>query len=94
MNLFNEQEKSCARCGKTFIVYGNEWGYKSGNKLYCSWRCLRAKETEKVPRMNQDIREGITQAIKDGLTTREITALLGCNAEQVYYLRRKVEKDG
>lgn len=87
-------EKTCRRCGKTFIVHG-EWAYtnkdKNRKKWWCSWSCMRADEKEQGNKAER--RERIQQAIRDGLTTNEIVTLLGEDKHNVVYWERKM-KDG
>lgn len=42
--LFDGQEKTCPMCRNTFIVYGEQWGYKMHGIYFCSWHCLRDYE--------------------------------------------------
>lgn len=48
----------CSQCGKDFeILYPDLWRYKTGNKLFCSWHCLRAderKEDNEMARLKKD----------------------------------------
>ena len=48
----------CSQCGKDFpMLYPNMWRYKTGNKLFCSWHCLRAderKEDNEMARLKKD----------------------------------------
>ncbi len=48
----------CSECGKHFdILYPDLWRYKTGNKLFCSWHCLRAderKEEDEMARLKKD----------------------------------------
>lgn len=34
------REKTCPVCGKIFYPPSDEWGYKEGESLICSWHCL------------------------------------------------------
>lgn len=48
----------CSQCGKDFpMLYPHLWRYKTGNKLFCSWHCLRAderKEEDEMERLKKD----------------------------------------
>ena len=48
----------CSQCGKDFsMLYPHLWRYKTGNKLFCSWHCLRAderKEDNEMARLKKD----------------------------------------
>lgn len=48
----------CSQCGKDFpMLYPHMWRYKTGNKLFCSWHCLRAderKEEDEMARLKKD----------------------------------------
>lgn len=48
----------CSQCEKDFeILYPDLWRYKTGNKLFCSWHCLRAderKEDNEMARLKKD----------------------------------------
>lgn len=48
----------CSQCGKDFpMLYPHLWRYKTGNKLFCSWHCLRAderKEEDEMARLKKD----------------------------------------
>jgi len=86
-------EKSCARCGKPFIVH-SEWAFKrvaNGRKYFCSYKCMREWENERGSKAER--RERIIQAINDGLTTNEIVSLLNVDHSAVNYWRRKLGND-
>jgi hypothetical protein len=48
----------CSQCGKDFeILYPDLWRYKTWNKTFCSWHCLRAderKEDNEMARLKKD----------------------------------------
>ena len=37
-------ESKCEECGKRFEHQSGDWGYKIGEKKYCSFKCMRAAE--------------------------------------------------
>jgi len=87
------QDRKCPQCGKEFFVRNAlEWAYRRSNKLYCSWHCVReydaGSKTRKI-----DTREKIIQAIRDGLTTKEIVDLLNVDAQKVWYWRDKLKRE-
>lgn len=48
------REKTCPVCGKIFYPPSDEWGYKEGESLICSWHCLcelRRKNAASVRRI-------------------------------------------
>ena len=65
--------RTCAVCGKPIeMLYPHLWRYKRGNKMMCSWSCLRkydrkeAKEEvikEKETRIRRDRRETLEELI-------------------------------
>ena len=91
MNYFG-YEKQCALCGKEFVVH-NEWAYKSsqsdGSMMFCSWSCLQDWRKGRGTKIER--RERIIQAIKDGLTTNEISKLLNEETNTISYWRKKLE---
>lgn len=42
----------CAQCGRGFeyTCKRDEWGYKRGDRLYCSWGCMRKGQEGKEMR--------------------------------------------
>ena len=48
----------CIQCGKDFdILYPDLWRYRKGNRIFCSWHCLRAderKEGNEMARLKKD----------------------------------------
>ena len=42
----------CKRCGKTFEKPYADWGYNIGNKLYCTYKCMREEEKERRNKKN------------------------------------------
>lgn len=94
MTEFIYQERKCPQCGKEFICHNvDQWAYKRFGKVFCSWHCLRAwdagAKTSKIDR-----REQIIQAIKDGLTTKEIVELVNADVKTVWYWRDKLKREG
>jgi hypothetical protein len=90
------QEKRCTQCKKKFIVLDNaHWVYKrtkgTGVKYFCSWSCIRKYDGNHETAI--DRREKVIQAIMDGLTNREISALLDVKCERVEYWRKRVRND-
>ena len=90
----NYQTRKCARCGKEFIFH-DEWVYRSGPgdnaRLFCSWSCLQAWRNGRGNKYER--REKIVQALKDGLTMREVVALLGEEPGTVRYWKLKLEEE-
>lgn len=88
------RERKCPVCGTIFIVYP-DWVYRKGAgdgiKVFCSWGCMRSWETRETPKSRR--REAIIQAIRDGLTVREIVNLLGVTTSAVVYWRNKMEEE-
>lgn len=41
-------ERKCPVCKKIFIAYP-EWVYKTTERVYCSWHCLREHERRRGP---------------------------------------------
>ena len=91
MSLFGN-EKKCPVCGKEFLTYP-DWAFKKGNgdgiKYFCSWGCMRAWEARKMSRAEQA--DAIKQAIRDGLTVKEIVALLSVDSRVVSYWEKKLK---
>ena len=87
------QDRKCPQCGKEFFVWNAEdWVYRRNGRALCSWHCVRAFDSGgNVRRMNE--REKVIQAIKDGLSTREISNLLGVDTQKVWYWRKKLKKE-
>ena len=46
MNVFEGATRKCPACGKrfSFVCTEDEWGYAYGNRLMCSYHCMRAWE--------------------------------------------------
>ena len=84
------KERSCPICGKMFISH-DDWAYKryvkGRQQRFCSWHCLRA--SEKQDKSAAERRADIIQAIRDGLTNKEIVALTGEDLTKILYWRRK-----
>lgn len=96
IDLYENQEKYCSRCGKPFICYGNEWAYRSGSgrgaRLFCSWHCIQEWRKEK-PMSKIARRERIIQAVMDGLSISEICKVLNEEPKQVWYWKKKLDKE-
>lgn len=58
----------CAECGKEIcMLYPMLWRYRKGNKVFCSWHCLRADETKgEKEAMAERIKKDGTPAKKPG----------------------------
>ena len=93
MTNISYQDRKCPMCGKEFFVRdANDWVYKRNSQYFCSWHCLRNYEKGSKTR-KIDQREKIIQAIRDGLTTREICDLVGVEADKVWYWRDKLKRE-
>ena len=86
------RERKCPVCGKVFILVDDDWAYKRGGKPLCSWSCLRAYESGQKRNKLQK-REQVIQAIKDGLSNKEIMLLVGAQAKTVWYWRDKLKRE-
>ena len=70
--------KLCPLCGKEFWAH-SDWAFRKRDKrngdykYYCSWGCIR-----KLERQEPSLRAQVDQAIRDGLTDKEIKTMLGC----------------
>ena len=87
-------ERKCHICKRHFIMYP-DWVYKKGHHehcyVFCSWKCLRAYESGQSTA--KETREKIKQALKDGLTVREVSILLGVDQSRVAYWKEKMRKE-
>lgn len=87
-------ERKCAVCKRKFIIYP-DWVYKRGDhehcKVFCSWKCLR--EFDAGHGDSREMKNKIIQALKDGLTVREISVLLGVDYSRVNYWKEKLRKE-
>lgn len=43
-------DTQCHVCGKKFERIGTNWGYTVGNKMFCTYRCMRAYEDAQKPK--------------------------------------------
>ena len=88
-------ERKCDVCKKQFIIHPG-WVYKKGvgdgTKVFCSWHCLRNFEKRKLNKAEQ--RDAIIDRLIEGETITEIADKLGCDSRQIYYWKKKLEKDG
>ena len=98
-------ERKCPECGGKFCVPMTEkWGYRDGDTLLCSWKCVRkreAKKREKAAAEAAKKRKKLTPAQKEGLvrrlvykgmTNEEISMETGMSMQLVNYYRRKIEE--
>ena len=98
MMEFAYRERRCDRCGKEFLINGADWAYRANEgksaKIFCSWRCLRAWETEKPTKI--DRRERIINAIMmhPDKTYNQIAKELGEVPKTVWYWQQKLNKQG
>ena len=90
-------EKECPICGKEFL-FRTDWGFKRiyfGKTLnFCSWGCLRKWEKSGPIGSKQELRDRICQALKDGLTVKEVSVLLDVKTDRVLYWRQKLKIEG
>ena len=88
------KDRKCAVCGKRFVWFP-EWVYKRGytdhERFFCSYSCMRQWEHDN--RKPAERREAIIRAIRDGLSNREIIALLDEEPDKIRYWRRKLEAE-
>ena len=62
----------CIQCGKHFdILYPDLWRYRKGNRIFCSWHCLRADERKEDNEMARLKKDG-TPAKKPGPKTVKV----------------------
>ena len=98
-------DRKCPECGKIFCMpYKDLWAYKDGDRILCSWHCLRAREKrreEKVAkidsmagsiRLSEEQVERIQALIRQGRSVREISVLFGVSREVIRYHKRKMRK--
>lgn len=99
-------ERKCPECGRVFCVLVQEnWRYREGDILLCSWGCMRKREARaeqkkespkarKARRMSPKQKESIVLAcVWMGMTNREISERTGLSDQTVNYYRRKNEKE-
>ena len=96
MTINDFHTRTCANCGKEFIIQSpDDYAYKRYKSrcyvAYCSWSCMRASEKKTGSKIER--REKIIQAIYDGLTNIEIFKLLGEEPGKVDYWRKKLERE-
>ena len=90
-DAFAYQERRCFRCNKEFMCHdADSWAYKAKGHLYCSWHCLQESREEK-PGSKRERKMRICQAIRDGLTQREIVALFNEDVRVVSYWWTKLK---
>lgn len=46
VNVTWDSERECPVCHKPFLMYSPDWGWKHGQKIVCSYRCMRVLERE------------------------------------------------
>jgi hypothetical protein len=89
------KERQCHVCGKIFIIYP-DWvyrkGYGEGATVFCSYKCFREHE-KKGKGSGLSRGDRIRLAMADGLTNKEIAALLGIDPRSVLYWTKKIEKE-
>jgi len=92
---FVGKERTCSVCGKQFVIFP-EWVYKRGGdgreNVFCSYGCMR-KFDARHDRSKREKRDAIIQAIRDGLTTTEICALIDTDHSRVWYWRQKLKQE-
>ena len=96
MTEFAYQEKKCGRCGREFIIHDPEdYVFKrhlrGGYQYFCSWSCLRRWEAQRGSKTER--RDRIIQALKDGLTVKEICELVKVDMSSVIYWKKKMEEE-
>jgi len=96
MTINDFHTKTCANCGKEFIIQSpEEYAYKKyrgrNYLVFCSWSCMRASEKNSGTKIER--REKIIQAIRDGLSNAEIFKLLGEEPGKVDYWRKKLREE-
>jgi len=67
----------CPICGKEFYVYArNEWRYKAGNKLVCSYKCSQAYKKEQEITNHEEAKRivSISPSCKE-ITLEDLTEL-------------------
>ena len=89
------KERKCYVCGRHFII-SNEWAYRrtygTRERVFCSWGCMR--KFDKARGTKPERRDRIVQALKDGLSVKEICALLSEDVSVVAYWAKKMEAKG
>lgn len=90
-------EKVCPVCEKIFL-YRPDYTYKKTNYgkqlMFCSWGCMRKWEKAHSIGSRQELREKICTALRDGLTVKEVSALLDIDYNRVLYWRKKLKNEG
>jgi len=63
----------CGSCGKEFyMLYPALWAYKKGQRVFCSWKCLRAyekgirSETKHMMKLGERSRKAVDIALEGG----------------------------
>ena len=76
----------CSSCGKEFyILYPAMWAYKKGQRVFCSWKCLRAYE--------KGIRSEIKHMMKLGERSRKAVDIALEGGDPVEYFRQLGQKN-
>ena len=57
-------EMKCPVCGKTFDGH-EEWAYRRGTAILCSWHCLRGLEKTHSYKKAEFTYNGVTKSIKE-----------------------------
>ena len=101
-------ERKCPECGKVFSgTLLEEWVYKDGNNILCSYTCLRrrkkaleaikakiAEKTRRAKKLTPAQKEGLVRRYANrGLTNEEISRETGLSGQLVNYYRRKIEEE-
>jgi len=79
----------CSSCGKEFyMLYPALWAYKKGQRVFCSWRCLRAYEKG----MHQEIRSERSMSKLSEKSRRAIEIAMD-GGDPVAYLQEQGDKN-
>lgn len=98
-----DSQRKCPVCGKLFWAQDAQWAYKknvvalNGMAWFCSWKCLRKYEKEKLEiketGKKMSNRQRVIQSLKDGLNPNEIALLLDISPATVRYYIRGIKKE-
>ena len=94
MSEFAYKEKECHMCGKKFIVQSpDQYVYKRlfgrNEKYFCSWGCLRKWEATRGSKVTR--RDKIIDALKDGMSVKEICYKFDVDRTNVVYWQNKLQ---
>lgn len=85
-------DKKCYLCGKEFVYTDKVgWGYKKGEKLFCSWKCLR--QYEKTRQFPNEKKEQIRELYHKGIPQKEIAQTLFMSVQSVNYWVTKIKDE-